>query len=136
MHKSRNALRKLLVAISFLVLVTLIFWAGSLVASLSDQVADGEDLYKDNCSSCHGKDLGGKSAPILIGTDFTSSLSSKGMDNGGQLYEFVKTKMPLHRPGALSSDEYLSITVYILWQNGIDLGSQMEVDDLYGIQLP
>jgi len=136
MRQNQNLLRKFIIAVFGVALVAFILWAGSLIASLSDQVADGESLYKDNCSSCHGKDLGGKSAPLLIGTDFTSSLSSKGVSNAGELYEFIKTKMPLHRPGALSDEDYLSSTVYLLWQNGIDLGSQVQADDLYSIQLP
>jgi len=128
--------RNLLVGALALALFTGFLWAGTIVAGLSDQIADGEGMYVDNCSSCHGKNLGGKSAPSLIGEGFFTSLSSRNIETAKELYNYLKATMPYHRPGALSDQQYLFITCFLLWQNGIDLGGEVSVGDLKGVKLP
>ncbi len=86
-----------------------------------DQASSGATVYSASCAQCHGVHLQGQSGPSLMGARFAKSLQSYG--NGSQLYEFISKQMPASAPGSLSQTQYLSVTAYLLKQNGFPSGS-------------
>src|ERR1700722_19787614 len=84
-------------------------WDGVYTA---DQAKKGEELYANNCASCHGLGLtGGESAPPLTGGESMSNWSGLTL---GDLFERIRTSMPADRPGKLSREQNASILSHIL----------------------
>jgi mono/diheme cytochrome c family protein len=64
------------------------------------QAKQGQALYNDKCSSCHGDTLmGGESAPALAGGEFLSNWNGLTL---GDLFERIRTTMPQNKAGSLS----------------------------------
>ena len=92
--------------------------AASGVSYTSDQAALGAKTFAANCAQCHGANLEGVSAPALKGK--VSGISQQSV---GELFEYVSQQMPLTKPGALSSNQYVDIVAYLLQANGRRAGS-------------
>lgn len=73
------------------------------------QSNEGAALYQQHCSSCHGTNLQGVSAPALDGPTF-----GRAHLNVSQMFDIVRQQMPLNAPGSLSQDNYASIMAYLL----------------------
>jgi mono/diheme cytochrome c family protein len=73
------------------------------------QVAQGRDLYAQQCAACHGTTLQGISAPALTGPAFAHSHLT-----ASQLRGAVTQRMPLTAPGSLRPEEYASIMAFLL----------------------
>ena len=85
-----------------------------------DQAKRGQAAYNENCSSCHGDSLtGGEMAPALAGGDFQSNWNGLTM---GDLYDRIRTTMPLNKPGKLSREVNADILAYILRVNQFPAG--------------
>jgi len=85
-----------------------------------DQAKRGQGAYNENCSSCHGDSLtGGEMAPALAGGDFVSNWNGLTM---GDLYDRIRTTMPLNKPGKLSREVNADILSYILRVNQFPAG--------------
>jgi alcohol dehydrogenase (cytochrome c) len=69
----------------------------------------GESAYRQNCASCHGADLRGKSAPPLTGQGFVERWTGKD----SALFEEISERMPQMAPGSLSRAQYDLIYAYI-----------------------
>ncbi|KGX86181.1 cytochrome c551 [Pontibacillus litoralis] len=69
------------------------------------ETAAGEELYKQNCASCHGADLAGVSAPSLetIGATYDQAEIKDIIENG-------KGTMP---PGLLSGDDAATVASWL-----------------------
>ena len=77
-----------------------------------DQAKQGQALYNESCSSCHGDTLmGGESAPALAGGEFLSNWNGLTL---GDLFERIRTTMPQNRPGSLSREKNTLILSYLL----------------------
>src|SRR5688572_20716713 len=64
-----------------------------------EQAKRGEPLYTQQCSSCHGPDLGGgEMAPGLVGGDFAANWNDLSL---GDLFERMRISMPQNNPGSL-----------------------------------
>jgi mono/diheme cytochrome c family protein len=72
------------------------------------QVQTGKALYKQYCSSCHGANLQGVSAPALTGAPM-----ARAKLNASQMRTVVTTQMPLNAPGSLKPDQYASIMAFL-----------------------
>jgi mono/diheme cytochrome c family protein len=82
---------------------------------LEEQLAQGEKVWGDSCSVCHG-DSGegkGKKNPAVVGG---KALGTYG--TGADLLSYLKEKMPKDDPGSLSEAEYLAATAWLLSKNG------------------
>src|SRR5579884_2942214 len=67
-----------------------------------DQGKHGQSLYNDQCASCHGNTLeGGEMAPPLAGGGFLSNWNGLTV---GDLFDRIRSTMPLNKPGSLSRD--------------------------------
>src|SRR5580700_10058251 len=97
------------------------------------QAEKGQSEFRSNCASCHGADLGGRSAPALQGDFFMDHWRE---DNVGSLYKFIKNTMPpVEHPG-LSEGQIVGIVSYILQSNGFPSGSaELAANVVDGIQI-
>jgi mono/diheme cytochrome c family protein len=78
----------------------------------ADQGDRGQELYGNNCKSCHT-------------TAFHTSPAFVGKWDGRPLFElfdYVRHLMPKSDPGSLSRREYILVTAYLLKLNGMPAG--------------
>ena len=80
----------------------------------------GETVYTTACASCHGTRLGGgATVPSLAGDDFLDSWTGK---TAADLFERIRTSMPVASPGGLTPQEYADVLAYILSRNNFPAG--------------
>ena len=85
-----------------------------------EQATRGETAYKDNCSSCHGGDLGGDGfAPALSGGDFSGNWNELTL---GDLFERIRISMPPNGPNTVTSAQKADILAHILKFNQYPAG--------------
>jgi len=101
------------------------------------QADSGKQKFLENCSRCHGRDLGGLAGPALKGANFASLASHFHV---GDIFTIVSHNMPATQPGSLSQQDYVEIMAFLLQQNGYPAGSnalsfdeamQSKVDFIY-----
>lgn len=103
-------------------------------AYTEEQAVRGQALYYQHCLACHGETMGGVDrAPPLAGPQFS------GTWKGATLLALVERigTMPPEKPGTLSPQDNVDILSYVLWYNGLPLGSTplgTERDTLAGMQ--
>jgi mono/diheme cytochrome c family protein len=86
------------------------------------QAARGGGSFAQNCAVCHGASLGGVGeAPALAGAQFVSDFNGLTV---GDLFERMRTTMPLNNPGVLSRDQYADILAFMLKANGYPAGER------------
>jgi S-disulfanyl-L-cysteine oxidoreductase SoxD len=84
------------------------------------QAARGAAAYPQHCAACHGASLGGLGeAPALSGAQFISDFNGLTV---GDLFDRIRTTMPLNNPAGLSRDQYVDILSFILKSNGYPAG--------------
>jgi mono/diheme cytochrome c family protein len=104
--------------------------AGAYVATTSTldgvftegQAARGEDVYYQECASCHGATLtggDGSPAPPLAGKDFLEAWSGKSV---ADFVQRLRDTMPLDSPGRLSQRAYADLTAFVLKANEFPAG--------------
>jgi cytochrome c len=91
------------------------------------QAARGNDLYQNNCASCHGGWLQGEEEnPALSGNHFFNRFGGMPVS---ALYGFINTQMPLGQAGALGAQGNADVTAYILQANKFPAGqSELPAD--------
>jgi len=87
-------------------LYVLIFGMCAITVSAQD-AARGGALYKQQCVSCHGDSLEGRSGPPLAGGDFRSRWPVS------DLIDKIRNTMPQNSPGKLTPGEAADLTAYI-----------------------
>ena len=85
----------------------------------ADQAQSGELLFNNNCAECHRPDLTGAMGPALKGQAFVQKWGNKPLSD---LYTFEHSQMPANHPGAMSDDQLMPITAFILSKNGYPAG--------------
>ena len=86
-----------------------------------EQARRGETVYRQECSNCHGPELeGADMTPPLIGGGFTANWNDLTV---GDLYERIRTTMPLDKPGRLSRQQNADVIAYMLNANMWPAGS-------------
>jgi len=100
------------------------------------QARDGAELYGQQCASCHGDTLaGGEEAPPLACGDFLSNWNGL---TAGDLFERIRTTMPLSKPQSLSREVNAKILAYIFSVNKFPAGKTdmpLQTEILKGIQI-
>lgn len=92
-------------------------WEG---AYTDAQAHRGETLYGQYCLVCHGPDLmGGETAPPLVGGQFQSNWNELSLDD---LFERIRTSMPLNAPGTLSKEQTADVLSFVLSKGGYPSG--------------
>ncbi len=85
-----------------------------------EQAKRGEELYAQNCSSCHGPDLSGNDeAAALSGPAFLASWDGLSV---GDLSNRVRVSMPPNNLGQLSRQQIVDILSYVLSVNSFPAG--------------
>jgi len=85
------------------------------------QALRGQAHYYQHCLNCHGETMNGlDQASPLAGPQFS------GIWNGETLWALLARigTMPPDKPGSLSRDENVDILTYMLWFNGIPMGTE------------
>src|ERR1035441_8050691 len=67
----------------------------------------GGTLYKQQCVSCHGDGLEGRSGPSLAGADFRSRWPTS------DLIDKIRNTMPQESPGKLTAGQAADLAAYI-----------------------
>lgn len=89
-------------------------------------VKDGEQLYLQNCASCHGEfGEGAGRWPVLVGGQ--GSLKSEAPEKtigsfwpyASTTFDYIKRAMPYGNARSLSDDDVYAITAFLLNQNGV-----------------
>jgi mono/diheme cytochrome c family protein len=79
------------------------------------QAKRGETAYLQACASCHGPALdGGDMTPPLVGGAFTSNWNDLTL---GDLFDRIRTTMPLDNPGRLSRPQTADVIAFMLKAN-------------------
>jgi polar amino acid transport system substrate-binding protein len=86
------------------------------------QAHAGQQVYAQNCVSCHGANLQGLAAPGIAGTEFLKT--AKDNDWSLEVIRYlVFTMMPLNAGGSLTPEQYADVIAYILASNCFPAGS-------------
>ncbi|HET9271004.1 MAG TPA: cytochrome c [Vicinamibacterales bacterium] len=86
-----------------------------------EQTRRGETAYLQTCASCHGTALeGGDMTPPLVGGAFTANWNDLTV---GDLFERIRTTMPLDKPGRLSRQQNADVIAFLLKANGWPAGT-------------
>lgn len=86
------------------------------------QAARGATAYATSCAGCHGGTLAGSGeAPALEGGQFLSDFNDETV---GDIFDRIRTTMPLDNPGGLSRDQFADILAFILKSNGFPAGAK------------
>jgi mono/diheme cytochrome c family protein len=93
-------------------------WDGVYTA---EQARRGETSYLQACASCHGPALdGGDMTPPLVGGAFTSNWNDLTV---GDLFDRIRTTMPLDNPGRLSRPQTADVIAFVLKANSWPAGA-------------
>ena len=79
----------------------------------ADQATRGEQIFKNNCSSCHYQSE-------FTGDDFVKRWAEKPLF---ELFDLVSDSMPEDRPGSLPIQQYADAISYFLKLNKFPTGS-------------
>ena len=100
------------------------------------QAERGKKVYEANCVTCHLPDLDGSANPDagargapLAGTRFVQDF---GESKVSALFNKMKRDMPSGRPGALTDQEYLDATAYVLQRNKFPAGAMELTEETAG----
>ena len=89
-------------------------------AFTEEQAVRGQTLYYQHCLQCHGESMAGvDKAPALAGPQFGSTWNNAPL---AALVARIQT-MPPDKPASLAPEESVDILTYILWYNGLPLGT-------------
>jgi len=86
-----------------------------------EQALRGRALYYEHCLACHGETMAGADkAPALVGPQFASTWGGAPL---AALVARIAT-MPPEKPASLPEEQRVDILTYVLWYNGLPLGSE------------
>jgi cytochrome c len=97
-------------------------------------VAQGKQVFAENCSACHGDNGVGGIKDRLVGGQGTlaSAMPVKTVGSfwpyATTLFDYIHRAMPYQAPGSLSIDDTYAVAAYILNLNGI-LPAEGKLDD-------
>ncbi len=77
------------------------------IALRAQDATRGAALYKQQCASCHGDALEGRSGPSLAGGDFRSRWPT------ADLTDKIRNTMPQDNPGKLTAGQAADLAAYI-----------------------
>lgn len=97
--------------------------------------AEGKQIFKQQCASCHGFDAIGGSAMPLVGDvgSLTSDYPEKTVNSywpyATTLFDYIRRSMPPQAPYSLSSHQIYALCAYLLSQDGI-IEADVELDEV------
>jgi mono/diheme cytochrome c family protein len=86
-----------------------------------EQAKRGEVVYAETCANCHGERMEGiDMSPALTGSTFSSNWNTLTV---GDLFDRIRTTMPMDRPGTITPQENADVIAYMLKANQYPAGS-------------
>jgi mono/diheme cytochrome c family protein len=86
-----------------------------------DQARRGEAVYAEQCANCHGERLEGiDMSPALVGGTFSSNWNTLTV---GDLFDRIRTTMPMDRPGTITPQQNADVIAYMLKANQLPAGA-------------
>jgi cytochrome c len=91
----------------------------------SGTVAQGKQVFADNCAACHGDNGQGGIKDRLVGgqgslaTDKPIKTVGSFWPYATTLFDYIHRAMPYPTPGSLSNEDTYAVVAYILSLNGI-----------------
>ena len=79
-----------------------------------DQLARGEQVWNNVCSTCHGPDSTNVDAPLLLKPNALGNYP-----NAQEAVLYARDNMPNDNPGSLPEQDYYDAIAYILVQQGL-----------------
>lgn len=93
-------------------------WTGIYTA---EQATRGAQAYAESCAACHGASLAGIDvAPALTGGNFLNNWNGT---TTADLFDRIKTTMPLNAPGSLPGRTVADIEAFLFQTNGFPAGA-------------
>lgn len=89
-----------------------------------DQARSGARIFKEICANCH-------TASRFRDSTFLSNWKGRSVRD---LFELVRTQMPLDNPGGLRRAEYADVLAYIFELNGLPPGDSTLPSDDTGLR--
>lgn len=109
----------------------------------SGSVAQGKDVYAQQCAACHGDRGQGKPMDPLVGGQGTLASDKPTKTVGSYwpyssiLFDYVRRAMPFNAPQSLNTDQVYAVTAYVLNLNGIvDQTAVMNAQTLPKVRMP
>lgn len=109
----------------------------------SGTVAQGKQIFADNCAACHGDNGVGGIKDRLAGGQGTLASDHPLKTVGSYwpyattLFDYIRRAMPYQAPGSLSNDDTYAVAAYILNLNGIlPAGGKLDRDSLPKVKMP
>jgi cytochrome c len=109
----------------------------------SGTVAQGKQVFADNCSACHGDNGQGGIKDRLVGGQGTlaSDMPIKTVGSfwpyATTLFDYIRRAMPYPTPGSLNTDDTYAVAAYILNLNGIlPADGKLDRESLPKIKMP
>jgi mono/diheme cytochrome c family protein len=85
-----------------------------------EQATRGEVVYAETCANCHGERLEGiDMSPALVGGTFSSNWNTLTL---GDLFDRIRTTMPMDRPGTITPQQNADVIAYMLKANQYPVG--------------
>lgn len=91
----------------------------------AEQATRGQELYDDQCGSCHGTEMEGSIGPPMVGDGFLANYSERAL---ATLVDKIENTMPFQAAGTLSREQSIDLAAYIL-QTGEFPAGQTELSD-------
>jgi mono/diheme cytochrome c family protein len=86
-----------------------------------EQAKRGEVVYAEACANCHGEHLEGiDMSPALVGGTFSSNWNTLTV---GDLFDRIRTTMPMDRPGTITPQQNADVIAYMLKANEYPAGT-------------
>lgn len=106
-------------------------------------VAEGRDVYAQQCAACHGeKGLGDPMNRLVTGkgtldTDSPARTVGSYWPYATTLYDYVYRTMPFNAPQSLTPDQVYAVSAHVLYLNGIvEQDAVMNADTLPAVRMP
>ena len=106
-------------------------------------VAQGKQVFADNCAACHGDNGFDGIKDRLAGGQGTLASQAPVKTVGSfwpyatTLFDYIHRAMPYQAPGSLSNDDTYAVAAYILHLNGIlPADGKLSRDNLPAIKMP
>ncbi len=109
----------------------------------SGTVAQGKQVFADNCASCHGDNGVGGIKDRLAGGQGTLASANPVKTVGSYwpyattLFDYIRRAMPYQTPGSLTNNDTYAVAAYILNLNGIvPADGTLDRDNLPKLKMP